>query len=188
MFMKDKKYENKNKPINNQINEAVKAEKQYIKDYYAHEFDNCHREGKDLGKIIFETIYNNAMLAAQDFPSAETRTAIICFYSFACNMFTGSIKELFDKKVEKVDLPVILPALKRSQFIIDILADIKKNCTKEGFTLAKRILDNDYALFFALCKTFNYPTALNNLLISHFRVYTWLLIDHLKNSERKHGK
>lgn len=186
--MKNKNNESKNKQVNSQLNEAVKAEKQYIKEYYAHEFDNCHPEGKDLGKMIFDTIYHNAMLAAQDFPSAETRTAIICFYSFACNMFTGSIKELFDSKIDKVNLPIILPALKRSQFIIDILADIKKNCTKDGFALAKGILDNDYALFFALCKTFNYPTALNNLLISHFRMYTWLLIEHLKTSEKKQGK
>lgn len=186
--MKNKNNESKNKQVNSQLNEAVKAEKQYIKEYYAHEFDNCHSEGKDLGKMIFDTIYHNAMLAAQDFPSAETRTAIICFYSFACNMFTGSIKELFDRKIDKVNLPIILPALKRSQFIIDTLADIKKNCTKDGFDLAKGILDNDYALFFALCNTFNYPTALNNLLISHFRMYTWLLIEHLKTSEKKQGK
>lgn len=186
--MKNKNNESKNKQVNSQLNEAVKAEKQYIKEYYAHEFDNCHPEGKDLGKMIFDTIYHNAMLAAQDFPSAETRTAIICFYSFACNMFTGSIKELFDSKIDKVNLPIILPALKRSQFIIETLADIKKNCTKDGFALAKGILDNDYALFFALCKTFNYPTALNNLLISHFRMYTWLLIEHLKTSEKKQWK
>lgn len=186
--MKNKNNESKDKQVNSQLNEAVKAEKQYIKDYYKHEFDNCHPEGKELGKMIFDTIYHNAMLAAQDFPSAETRTAIICFYSFACNMFTGSIKELFDSKIDKVNLPVILPALKRSQFVIDTLADIKKNCTKDGFGLAKGILDNDYALFFALCKTFNYPTALNNLLISHFRMYTWLLIEHLKTSEKKQGK
>lgn len=186
--MKNKNNESKNKQVNIQLNEAVKAEKQYIKEYYAHEFDNCHPEGKDLGKMIFDTIYHNAMLAAQDFPSTETRTAIICFYSFACNMFTGSIKELFDSKIDKVNLPIILPALKRSQFIIDTLAEIKKNCTKDGFALAKGILDNDYALFFALCKTFNYPTALNNLLISHFRMYTWLLIEHLKTSEKKQGE
>lgn len=186
--MKNKNNESKDKQVNRQLNEAVKAEKQYIKDYYKHEFDNCHPEGKELGKMIFDTIYHNAMLAAQDFPSAETRTAIICFYSFACNMFTGSIKELFDSKIDKVNLPIILPALKRSQFIIDTLADIKKNCTKDGFGLAKGILDNDYALFFALCKTFNYPTALSNLLISHFRMYTWLLIEHLKTSEKKQGK
>lgn len=182
--MKNKKKETN---INAQLNEAVEAEKKYIKDFYAHEFDNCHPEGKDLGKMIFDTIYQNAMLAAQDFPFPETRTAIICFYAFACNMFTGSIKELFDSKIDKLNLPVILPALKRSQLIIDTLADIKKNCTKEGFALAKRILDNDYALFFALCKTFNYPTALNNLLISHFRLFTWLLIEHLKKSEQKKG-
>ena len=155
-------------------------------EYYAEHFKDCHPEAKVLARNIFDTIYTNSMLIFQDFPDAQTKNAAISFFTFACRLFDASIAEQFHKDIAKDKLPKIQPTKKRSDLIKSILSDVEKGCSMVGYELAKNLLDRDFAYFFALIKGLGLEnTHLTDLLLSHFRLYTWIGIAHIKRSEAK---
>lgn len=182
--MKNKENKTNEKEI--EYKKTVEEIKKRCEEYYAERFKDCHPEAKELARNIFDTIYTNAMLIFQDFPDAQTKNAAISFFTFACRIFEASIAEKFHKDIAKDKLPKIKPTKKRSDLIKSILSDIEKGCSIVGYELAKNLLDRDFAYFFALIKDLQIENqTITDLLLSHFRMYTWIGIGHIKVSESK---
>ena len=175
-----------NKQKQEQIKKLIEKEKQYQTKYYEETFKDCHPQALELAKKVYG-IYENAMLIAQDFPDEYSKQAIICFFGFACGLFEDRFKALLPNKDAK---PLeIKPVEKVSDFINSVLSEIEKECSELGYNLAKKLLVEDFALFLAVLKALDLQnTLLHNLLISHFKMYTWLLVYHIKQSERKENK
>lgn len=172
-----------NKQKQEQLKKLIEKEKQYQIKYYEETFKDCHPQALELAKKVYG-IYENAMLIAQDFPDEYAKQAVICFFGFACGLFEDRFKALLPNKDAK---PLeIKPTDKVSDYINSVLNEIKQNCSELGYTLAKKLLVEDFALFLAILKALDFPnTLLHNLLVSHFKMYTWLLVYHIKQSEHK---
>lgn len=172
-----------NKQKQEQLKKLIEKEKQYQIKYYEETFKDCHPQALELAKKVY-SIYENAMLIVQDCPDEYAKQAAICFFGFACGLFEDRLKTLLSNKDAK---PLeIKPADKVSDYINDVLNEIKKDCSELGYTLVKKLLVEDFALFLAILKALDFQnTLLHNLLVSHFKMFTWLLVYHIKQSERK---
>lgn len=169
-----------------ELEKVIKQQKKIADKYYESNFRTCHPEGKDLARKIFNTIYSNSMLILQDHPNAEVKNAAVAFFTFACTVIDTQINIKFNKDIPKDKLPVIKPTEKRSEAVKSLLKRIDNECTVIGYGLAKNLLDRDFALFFAVVNAlFTEKDIGMPLLLTHFRLYTDIMIQHILISEKK---
>lgn len=171
------------KKENEQLKKLIEKEKNYQNKYYEETFKDCHPQALELAKKCYD-MYENAMLIVQDCPDEYAKQAAICFFGFACGLFEDRLKNMLPNKDSK---PLEIQTVdKVSDYIKAVLKELKDTCTPTGYALAEKLLVSDFPLFLGILKAVNLEnTLLHNLLVSHFKMFTWLLVYHIKQSERK---
>ena len=193
MTTKKTKTKSKGRQPQNNANVAygkvVEAISKYQKDYLDTKFKDCYPQAQEISKQWTETVWNDAMKIMQDFPSAYTKNAAICFFAFAGMAIDSYLFERFHKDIKQVDLPVVLPVEAKSDMIKMLLERGEKELNTEGQELLKNLLLRDFGYFFAILKALRLEDVVNNLLISGFRMYFWeIMIPHLFATCKKEGE
>lgn len=166
---------------------AVEGILKYRKDYLDETFKDCYPQAAKISKKWTDTIWTDAMQIMQDFPSEYTKNAAICFFAFAGQIVDMCLAEKFNRKVNEKDLPAVVQVPATSELIKSLVTKADEFCGTEGALLIKNLLERDFGYFFAVLKAIDIENkALNNLLISQFRMFVWeIMLPHLFASEKK---
>lgn len=168
---------------------AVEALSKYQKDYLDTKFKDCYPQAQEISKRWTETVWTDSMKIMQDFPSAYTKNAAICFFAFAGVAIDSYLTMRFNKEIKSVDLPVVLPVEAKSDMVKMLLEKGEKELNKEGQELLEKLLMSDFGYFFAVLKALKIEEFTNNLLISQFRMFFWeIMIPHLFATCKKQGE
>lgn len=174
---------------NGAYEKAVEAISKYQKDYLDKRFKDCYPQAQEISKQWAETVWSDSMKIMQDFPSAYTKNAAICFFAFAGMVVDSYLEMRFHKDIKAVDLPVVLPAEAKSEMIKMLVERAEKELNKEGQEFVKNLVLRDFGYFFAILKALQIEDVVNNLLISGFRMFVWeIMLPHLFASCKKTGE
>ena len=127
------------------------------------------------------------MKIMQDYPSAYTRTAAVCFFAFLCAAIDAHLELRYAKDIPEDKLPKIETAKAESDMVKILLERSSAELGPDGQVLLSNLLRRDFGYLMAVLKAINIEnTALHNLLVSGFRFYVWeIMIPHLFLSENK---
>ncbi len=166
---------------------AVEGILKYRKDYTDETFKDCYPRASKISQKWTDTIWTDSMRIMQDFPSDYTKNAAICFFAFAGQIVDMCLAEKYNKAVPEKELPKIEQVPATSDLVKSLVTQANEVCGTEGASLVKNLLERDFGYFFAVLKALDIKNkALNNLLISGFRMFVWeIMLPHLFASEKK---